>query len=222
MSEHPTQPLDQYVEYPPEEMRRRAADFYADVRRRRTVRQIANRPVPTEVIHDCLRAAGTAPSGANMQPWHFVVIRDATVKRRIRESAEEEERAFYKDRAPEEWLDALEPIGTNAEKPFLESAPCLIGIFAQSYGVDPDNGRYKHYYTQESVGIATGILITALHHAGLVTLTYTPSPMEFLREILERPKNERAFLLLAVGYPEPDARVPAITRKDFEEFVTIL
>lgn len=222
MSENPTQPLDQYIEYTPEDMQRRAADFYADVRRRRTVRQFAERPVPPDVIENCLRAAGTAPSGANMQPWHFVVIRDADTKHRIREAAEAEERAFYKDRAPEEWLDALEPLGTNAKKPFLETAPCLIGIFAQSFGVDPDGGRFKHYYTQESVGIATGILITALHHAGLVTLTYTPSPMEFLRKILDRPKNERAFLLLAVGYPAADARVPAITRKEFTEIVTFI
>jgi iodotyrosine deiodinase len=193
-------PLADYVEYPPEEMARRAAEFYANARRRRTVRTFAARPVPRKVIADCLRAAGTAPSGANLQPWHFVVVSDPEVKREIRVAAEVEEREFYEHRAPPEWLEALAPLGTDADKPFLEAAPILIAIFVQAYGVTPTGARVKHYYATESVGIATGILITALHHAGLATLTHTPSPMGFLNRILTRPENERPFLLLVVGY----------------------
>jgi nitroreductase len=213
-------PLKTYREYPVEEMVRRAAAFYAEVDRRRTVRDFSARPVPREIIEACLRAAGTAPSGANLQPWHFVVISDPEVKRRIRVAAEEEERQFYAERAPQEWLEALAPLGTDEHKPFLEAAPYLIAIFAQSYGVLPDGSHMKHYYATESVGIATGILITAIHEAGLVSLTHTPSPMGFLNEILDRPANERPFLLLVVGYPEDDAVVPDIGRKALEEFVT--
>ncbi|MFW6083973.1 MAG: nitroreductase family protein [Gemmatimonadota bacterium] len=201
-------------------MRERARRFYEDIRRRRTVREYTDRPIPPEVIEDCLRAAGTAPSGAHMQPWHFVVVRDPEIKRRIRVAAEAEEREFYANRAPPEWLAALERIGTDANKPFLETAPCLIAIFARSYGVGEDGEHRKHYYVQESVGIATGLLITALHHAGLVTLTHTPSPMGFLSSILERPDNERPFLLLVVGYPAPGARVPDLERKPLEEIAT--
>jgi nitroreductase len=213
-------PLRDYVEYPPDEMQRRAAEFFADVRRRRTVRTFSDRPVPREVIVDCLRAAGTAPSGANLQPWHFVVVTDPTVKREIRAAAEAEEREFYEHRAPDEWLEALAPLGTDANKPFLETAPYLLAIFAQTYGVKPDGGCKKHYYVSESVGIATGILITALHHAGLATLTHTPSPMGFLNRILGRPENERPFLLLVVGYPAEGTVVPDIARKELNEFVT--
>ncbi|MDX1663871.1 MAG: nitroreductase family protein [Candidatus Promineifilaceae bacterium] len=215
-------PLPNYREYPPEEMRRRARAFYEELRRRRTVRDYSARPVPRAVIEDCLRAAGTAPSGANLQPWHFVVVSDPAVRRQIREAAEAEEREFYERRAPQEWLDALAPLGTDAEKPFLEAAPYLIAIFTQSYGLRPDGGRIKHYYATESVGIATGMLITALHHAGLATLTHTPSPMGFLNEILGRPENERPFLLLVVGYPAEEAQVPAIEKKRLEEFATFL
>jgi nitroreductase len=167
-----------------------------------------------------VKAAGTAPSGANMQPWHFVVVSDPAIKHRIRTEAEREELEFYQHKAPQEWLDALAPLGTDEHKPFLETAPYLIAVFAQSYGVLPDGRRVKHYYAQESVGIATGFLIAALHHAGLATLTHTPSPMNFLNEILERPKNERPFLLLVVGYPSDDSVVPMITKQPLDSIST--
>lgn len=214
-------PLD-FEELPVAEMRQRAADFYAQMKRRRTVRDFSDRPVPRDIIETCLLAAGTAPNGANMQPWHFVVVSDTAVKRQIREAAEAEEWKFYQRRATEEWLEALAPLGTDANKPFLETAPCLIAIFAQSYAIGPDGAKIKHYYVPESVGIATGVLITALHQAGLATLTHTPSPMNFLNEILERPGNERPFLLLVVGYPAPYAKVPAIRKKPIMEIVTFL
>jgi iodotyrosine deiodinase len=214
--------LPAYQRYPIEETKRRAAEFYSDIRRRRTVREYSDRPMPREVIEDCLRAAGTAPSGANMQPWHFVVVGDATIKQKIRIEAEKEEYEFYHHKAPQEWLDALAPLGTNEHKPFLETAPYLIVIFAQSYGVLPDGRKVKHYYAQESVGIATGILITAIHHAGLVSLTHTPSPMGFLNDLLGRPAHERPFLILVVGYPAEDATVPLITKKPLEEIATFV
>jgi nitroreductase len=213
-------PHTTYQEYPVEEMARRAAEFYAELRRRRTVRDFAARPVARSIIEDCLRAAGTAPSGANLQPWHFVVVSDPALKARIRAGAEAEEREFYHGRAPREWLEALAPLGTDEHKPFLEAAPYLIAIFAQRYGLLPGGRRLKHYYAQESVGIAAGLLIAALHHAGLATLTHTPSPMGFLNEILERPANERPFLLLVVGYPAPEARVPVLTKKPLEAIAT--
>ncbi len=203
-------------------MKQRAAEFYADVRRRRTVREFSDRPVPREVIEDCLRAAGTAPNGANMQPWHFVVVGNPELKAQIRIEAEKEERDFYHHRAPREWLEALAPLGTDEHKPFLEAAPYLIVIFAQAYGTLPDGRKVKHYYAQESVGIATGILITALHHVGLASLTHTPSPMRFLNRLLHRPSNERPFLILVVGYPAADARVPVISKKHIEETATFL
>lgn len=215
-------PLPEYREYPQAEMRRRAAAFYADIRRRRTVRHFSDRPVPREVIEDCLRAAGVAPSGANMQPWHFVVVSDPAVKAEIRRGAEEEERAFYSGRAPDEWLEALAPLGTDEHKPFLETAPYLIVIFSQTYGVASDGRKVKHYYVQESVGIATGFLIAAIHHAGLASLTHTPSPMGFLNHILNRPAIERPYLILVVGYPADDARVPAITKRQLEEIATFV
>jgi iodotyrosine deiodinase len=206
--EYLLEPLRDFREYPPEQMQARARAFYEDIRRRRSVREFDSRPVPPGVIEDCLRAAGTAPSGANQQPWHFSVITDAERKRAIREAAEAEEREFYERRAPEEWLDALAPLGTDPNKPFLETAPVLIAIFAQKYGVNEDGSHYSHYYYPESVGIATGFLIAALHHAGLATLTHTPNPMKFLNEICERPKQERATILLVVGYPKPGCQVP--------------
>ncbi|HLF00898.1 MAG TPA: nitroreductase family protein [Anaerolineales bacterium] len=215
-------PLATYHEYPVDEMRRRAADFYAEIKRRRTVREYASRPVPREIIEDCLRAAGTAPNGANLQPWHFVVIGDPEIKRKIRITAEEEEREFYHHRAPQEWLEALAPIGTDEHKPFLESAPYLIAVFAESYGLLPDGRKVKHYYVQESVGIATGFLIAALHHAGLATLTHTPSPMNFLNDILGRPHHERPYLILVVGYPADDCKVPVIQKRPLEEIATFL
>jgi len=202
------EPLSSYREYPVDEMRGRSAAFYAELRRRRTVRDFSARPVPREILEHAILAAGTAPSGANMQPWHFVVVGDPAVKHRLREAAEEEERAFYHGRAPREWLDALAPLGTDEHKPFLETAPWLIAVFAESYGALPDGRKVKNYYVQESVGIATGLLIAALHHAGLATLTHTPSPMGFLNEMLGRPSNERPYLLLVVGYPADGAVVP--------------
>jgi nitroreductase len=214
--------LSTYHEYPTDEMRHRAAEFYAEMRRRRSLRDFSDRPVPREIIEDCLRAAGTAPNGANMQPWHFVVISDPAIKRQIRDAAEAEEREFYQRRASDEWLAALAPLGTDANKPFLEIAPYLIAIFGQTYGISPDGSKVKHYYVQESVGIATGILITALHHAGLATLTHTPSPMNFLSQILGRSENERPFLLLVVGYPAPEANVPEISKKALDEIATFL
>ena len=222
MSNYEQIPLPNYIEYPPTEMVQRATDFYAQLQRRRTVRHFSTRPVPREVIEPCLLAAGTAPNGANLQPWHFVVVADTAVKQKIREAAEIEERAFYEGRAPSDWLEVLEPLGTDAQKPFLEEAPYLIVIFAQSYSLDDAGEKVKHYYVQESVGIATGMLITALHHAGLATLTHTPSPMGFLNQILERPKWERPFLVLVVGYPAEGATVPNISKKPLEKIATFL
>jgi len=215
-------PLKAYREYPPEEMVARSQAFYEEVRRRRTVREFSSRPVPQKVLEACVKAAGTAPSGANMQPWHFVIVSDPEVKKRIRSAAEEEEREFYSGRAPQEWLDALAPLGTDENKPFLEVVPFLIAVFVQRYGVLPDGRQVKHYYANESVGIATGLLITALHHAGLAALTHTPSPMNFLNQLLGRPEQERPFLLLAVGYPADGATVPDISRKPLEAIATFV
>ncbi|MDE0372270.1 MAG: nitroreductase family protein [Rhodospirillales bacterium] len=221
MDKNPFVPLLDYREYPEAEMMQRARQFHLELKRRRTVRHFSNRSVPREVIENCLRTATTAPSGANLQPWHFVVVSDPETKRRIRQAAEEEERHFYRHRAPQEWLDALAPLGTDEHKPFLERAPYLIAIFAQKYGRLADGRRVKHYYPLESVGLATGMLITALHVAGLATLTHTPSPMKFLNDILGRPKSsERPFLLLVAGYPDRNATVPAIGRKPLDEVVT--
>ena len=220
VSDYPTLPLDQYREFPLEEMRARLEEFYTDMDRRRTVREFSDRPVPRDIIETALKAANTAPSGANLQPWHFVVVSGPETKKKLREAAEVEEREFYTHRASEEWLAALEPLGTDDRKPFLETAPYLIAVFLQKYGELPDGRKVKHYYPAESTGLATGILIAALHRAGLVTLTHTPSPMKFLNEILGRPKSERPFLLLVVGYPAGDARVPDIKRKALEEFTS--
>ena len=222
MADYPTIPLESYREYPVGEMRDRAEAFYTDIARRRTLREFSDRPVPRDIIETALKAAGTAPSGANLQPWHFVVVSGAETKKRIRDAAEIEEREFYEHRASPEWLTALEPLGTDSSKPFLETAPYLIAVFLQKYGYLEDGRKVKHYYPTESTGLATGILITALHQAGLATLTHTPSPMKFLNEILGRPPSERPFLLLVVGYPADDARVPDIHRKalvDYTSFV---
>ena len=218
MSNHPSKPLDQYREFPLEQMRERVEEFYADIDRRRTVREFSDRPVPRDLIETALKAANTAPSGANLQPWHFVVVSGPETKKKIRVAAEAEEQEFYTHRASEEWLAALEPLGTDEHKPFLETAPYLIAVFLQKYGELPDGRKVKHYYPSESTGLATGMLITALHRAGLATLTHTPSPMKFLNEILGRPKSERPFLLLVVGYPADDACVPDIKRKALEDF----
>lgn len=192
---------------------KRAQEFAAALTTRRSVRDFDARPVAWEIIQAALVAACSAPSGANQQPWRFVAVSDASVKRQIREAAEAEEREFYAHRASEEWLDALKPIGTDAEKPFLETAPWLIAIFVERFGIGPDGEKQKRYYPDESVGIATGILIASLHLAGLATLTHTPSPMKFLNEILGRPRDrERPFLLLVVGHPAPGCTVPNIQR----------
>jgi len=216
--------LAHYRERPPDDMRLRVGEFYTEICRRRSVRDFSARSVPRDIIEQALRAAGTAPSGANMQPWHFVAVTDPELKRRIREGAEEEERAFYHGRAPQEWLDALAPLGTDEHKPFLEVAPYVIVVFALSYGVLPDGRKVKNYYVQESVGIAVGLLIAALHHAGLATLTHTPSPMGFLNEILGRPANERPYLVLVAGHPAEGARVPVAggMKKALAEIATFM
>ena len=222
MSAYPTIPLPDFREYPIDEMRSRLAAFYADVDRRRTVREFSDRPVPVDIIETALTAETTAPSGANLQPWHFVVVRGPETKKKIRIAAEAEEREFYEHRASSEWLAALAPLGTDDSKPFLETAPYLIAVFLQKYAKLADGRKVKHYYPTESTGLATGILITALHHAGLSCLTHTPSPMKFLNEILGRPTTERPFLLLVVGYPDDDVEVPDIKRKTLEEFTSFV
>jgi nitroreductase len=213
-------PLTLFHRFEELEMVSRAHEFHQELSRRRTVREYSDEQVPRQVIESCLLTAGTAPSGANLQPWHFAVVTDAAVKRQIREEAEKEEHEFYNGRAPQEWLDALAPLGTDEHKAFLEVAPYLIVVFVQSHAKLSDGRTVKHYYATESVGIATGMLITALHHSGLATLTHTPSPMGFLNDILGRPNTERPFLLLVVGYPADDARVPTITKKPLAEFAS--
>ena len=218
---YPFVPLH-FTEKPLPDMQEAAQAFYDSIRQRRTVRDFSDRPVPRDIIETALRAAGTAPSGANMQPWHFVAVANPDIKSAMRSAAEVEEREFYEHRASEEWLKALEPLGTDADKPFLERAPWLIVVFLKKFSVDGDGNRLKNYYTSESVGIACGMLLTALHTAGLVTLTHTPSPMKFLNRVLERPKDERAYMIIVAGYPEPDARVPKISKKPLDEIATFL
>ena len=209
-----------YHEYQPDEMISRSQGFYREMQRRRTVRDFESRPVPDAVIQNALLTATSAPSGANRQPWRFVVIRDLETKQQIRAGAESEEKEFYAGRAPDEWLEALLPLGTDEHKPFLTEAPILIAIFLERYGIDENGNRIKNYYMPESVGIATGLLIAALHHAGLATLTHTPSPMGFLNRILNRPSRERPFLLLVVGYPKQNAMVPDIERFPLNQVVS--
>lgn len=215
------EPLN-FTSYADREQLSRAIGFCEELRRRRTIRDFSDRPVDHKIITSCLQAAGSAPSGANLQPWHFVVVTSPDVKRKLRLAAEQEERDFYATRAPKAWLKALAPLGTDPNKPFLETAPVLIAIFAQRFGQLPDGRRVKHYYVSESVGIATGMLITGLHHAGLATLTHTPSPMGFLNEILQRPAHEKPYLLLVVGYPAETCQVPRAGgyKKPLEEIVT--
>ena len=205
-----------------EAMEQSARDFFELMAQRRSVRDFSDQSIPQSVLENAILAAGSAPSGANMQPWHFVVVQDQNTKKKIRQAAEIEERELYTNRASEEWLDALAPLGTDANKPFLETAPALIAVFSKKVSIDDNGVRHKNYYTAESVGIATGILITALHQAGLGTLTHTPSPMKFLSEILERPSHERPFLLLVVGYPAEDALVPDIERLPLDKISTFL
>lgn len=214
-------PLD-FSEMPEAEMESRSETFYHDIKRRRTVRDFSGRPVSKVVIENALKAAGTAPSGANKQPWHFAVISNTDVKREIRLAAEEEERQFYSERAPQYWLDDLAPLGTDDQKPFLETAPYLIAIFLQKFTYDEQGGKHKHYYTAESVGLASGFLIAALHDAGLVTLTHTPSPMKFLNKICGRPDHERPYMLLVVGYPDDGAKVPDISKKSLSDISTFI
>ncbi|MFT4652280.1 MAG: iodotyrosine deiodinase, partial [Porticoccaceae bacterium] len=199
-----------------------AALFYEQMSKRRSVRDFSDRPIPRSVLEHAVLAAGSAPSGANMQPWHFVVVQDPTIKKQIRDAAEIEERELYDNRASDEWLQALAPLGTDANKPFLERAPALIAIFLKKVTIDEAGVKHKNYYPSESVGIATGMLITALHQAGLGTLTHTPSPMKFLTKILDRPSHERPFLLLVVGYPAMGALVPNIERLPLGEIVTFM
>jgi nitroreductase len=219
VSKHPFVPLE-WREYPVDDMRRRVSRFLEIMQGRRSVREFSSRAVPRDIIETALAAAGTAPSGANLQPWHFVVVSDPDTKQRIRIAAEAEEKEFYEHRASPEWLAALEPLGTDTNKAFLDTAPYLIAVFAQKFGILGDGRKVKHYYPIESTGLAAGMLITALHHAGLACLTHTPSPMAFLNAILGRPRSERPFLLLVTGYPADGARVPDIRRKALDEFVT--
>ncbi len=195
--------------------------FYEKMATRRTVRDFSSKDVDPDTIRACIRAAGTAPSGANLQPWHFSIIRSKEIKKQIREAAEEEEKAFYNGRAGDAWLDVLSPLGTDANKPFLETAPVLIAIFEKKYVIGEAGQKTLHYYSKESTGIAVGMLIAALHTAGLATLTHTPSPMNFLSRILKRPDGERPFLLLVVGHPADDAMVPDIQKKSFEEIASL-
>ncbi|RHW75650.1 nitroreductase family protein [Colwellia sp. RSH04] len=224
MQEHDSSPLTDYIEYPETEMLERSESFYNDIKRRHSVRKFSNRPVDKTIIENCLKAAGTAPSGANHQPWHFVAVSSAEVKKQIREQAEHHERGFYEGRAGEEWLNALKDLGTDANKPYLEHAPWLIAIFSQKKGGVKEEDKQTNYYVHESVGIATGILITALHNAGLVTLTHTPKPMSFLSKVCNRGENERAYMLLIAGYPANDATVPshAQVKKSLDDIATFL
>jgi len=201
------------------EMLTKATEFNHWIASRRTIREYSDQPVSAEVIRQCVIAAGQAPSGANMQPWHFEVVSNPQIKSQIRAAAEEEEREFYAGRASDEWLEALAPLGTDQDKPFLETAPWLIVIFEQRHGLTEDGQKIRYYYTKESVGLAAGFLISALHKVGLATLTHTPSPMGFLNKILERPAREKPFLLLVAGHPAEDATVPDITRKDPDEYL---
>jgi nitroreductase len=207
------------TEYPPEQMRERAAWFYELMSQRRSVREFSDRPVSRDLIADAIRAAGTAPSGANRQPWQFVAIDAPDLKREIRAAAEKTEKEFYENRASDEWEEALEPLGTDWRKPYLETAPWIVVCFAEQYGIDESGQKTKNYYVQESVGIACGLFITAIHHMGLATLTHTPAPMNFLSEILNRPDNERPYILFPVGYPAEDATVPDIDKKPLDEIV---
>jgi iodotyrosine deiodinase len=228
MQEHDSSPLSDYVEYPADEMLTRSQSFYNQVKRRHSVRSFSDRAVDKQVIENCLKAAGTAPSGTNHQPWHFVAVNSADIKKQIREQAEFHERGFYEGRAGEEWLGALKDLGTDANKPYLEHAPWLIAIFSQKKGgiteLKNEEDKKTNYYVHESVGISTGILITALHNAGLVTLTHTPKPMSFLNKVCQRGDNERAYMLLIAGYPSEDATVPAHAqvKKSLEDIATFL
>ena len=216
VTDHPFVPL-QFQRRPIDESRERARQFYQEMNRRRTTRQFSTDAVPRALIEYAIRTAGTAPSGAHQQPWTFVAVSDPDLKRKIRQAAEAEEHENYHGRMPPDWLAALAPLGTDEHKPHLTDAPWVVVLFRQSYGLDPDGAHRTHYYTQESCGIAAGLFIAAVHHMGLVTLTHTPNPMGFLSELLGRPANEKAMLVMPVGYPGADARVPDITRKPLDQ-----
>lgn len=224
MKDHNSSPLNDYIEYPQDEMLARSKQFYQDIKRRHSIRSFSNREVPREIIENCIKAAASAPSGANHQPWHFAAIHSADIKKQIRHQAELHEQGFYDGRAGEEWLDALKPLGTDASKPYLETAPWLIAIFSQKRGGLNIDDRNTNYYVHESVGIATGFLINALHSSGLATLTHTPKPMSFLNKICNRGENDRAYMLLIVGYPNKDATIPehAQVKKPFTDIATFL
>ena len=211
-----------FEEYSESKMRSRSESFLNEIITRRTVREFSDRIVPIDIINNCIKTAASAPSGANKQPWQFVVVRDSGIKTKIREAAEKEEKEFYGHRATKEWLEDLNQFGTDWHKPFLDIAPYLIVVFRKIYDLEDDGTQRKNYYVNESVGIASGFLLAALHHAGLATLTHTPSPMNFLGEILNRPKNEKAFLLIPVGYPAKDAEVPDISKTPFGEISKIV
>jgi len=211
-----------FEEYSESKMRSRSESFLNEIITRRTVREFSDRIVPIDIINNCIKTAASAPSGANKQPWQFVVVRDSGIKTKIREAAEKEEKEFYGHRATKEWLEDLNQFGTDWHKPFLDIAPYLIVVFRKIYDLEDDGTQRKNYYVNESVGIASGFLLAALHHAGLITLTHTPSPMNFLGEILNRPKNEKAFLLIPVGYPAKDAEVPDISKNPFGEISKIV
>ena len=217
-TEFPFVPLD-FKTMDEEEMLARVREFYADMNRRRSVREFSDRDVPREIIEQAVLTAGTAPSGAHKQPWTFALVGDPEIKQKVREAAEVEEHENYQRRMPETWLKDLEPLGTDEHKPFLTACPWIIVVFAQAWGIDESGKKTKHYYVNESVGIATGMLLAALHRAGLATLTHTPSPMGFLHRILDRPGNERAYMLIALGYPEKGCKVPDLQRKPLEQIV---
>jgi len=214
--------LKNFPHFSIEEMKIRSCEFADYLKNRRTIREYSSDTFPVEIIQNCIEAASSAPSGANMQPWHFVIVQNPEIKKQIKEGAEKEEREFYGGKAPDEWLQALEKFDTDEHKPFLELAPYLIVIFEKKYGIDEKGEKIKHYYTKESVGIATGFLIAALHNAGLATLTHTPSPMNFLNKILDRPKNESPYLILVTGYPKEGTKVPNIFKKNLNEVCTVL
>jgi len=221
MKTWPFEPL-QFEQKSLADMQEASREFYDEIRRRRTVREFSSRPVPREIIENALKAAGTAPSGANMQPWHFVLVSNTEIKQEIRKAAEQEEKEFYEHRASAEWLKALEPLGTNEHKEFLEKAPYLIVVFLKKFSRDQNGNRLKNYYTSESVGIACGFLLTALNHAGLATLTHTPSPMKFLNRMLKRSTEERAYMIIVTGFPDEDAKVPKICKKPLNKITSFM
>ncbi len=220
--EHPFIPLSFSIKFEGEALLNASEQLRTEILQRRSCRDFSDRDVPEVVVKNLLQIAASAPSGANKQPWHFVAVRNPEIKARIREAAEAEEKLFYEERAPKEWLEDLAPLGTDWQKPFLTTAPWLIVVFKEIYGQDENGSKNKHYYVNESVGIASGFLITAIHQLGLATLTHTPSPMNFLSEILERPPHQKPFLLLPLGYPADDARVPELRKKNFEEHSSLL